>query len=229
VHAYRLKQIVAMERIRTAIATDLHDDIGASLAQIAVWSEVAQIDIAGRETHNIPPMARIGNLARELTDSMNDIVWSIRSGDETLESLTRRMRQFVTELLEPAGIDFSWANSSPPPKLRLLLNSRRQIFLIYKECVHNILKHSGCRHAFITFEVTDREAILTIADDGKGLEAGQTARRLSSERPGNGLPNMLRRAQSLGGSVQFGSPPGGGCQIIVSLPVRKHAFRDTVL
>jgi ligand-binding sensor domain-containing protein/signal transduction histidine kinase len=227
-HAYRLKHIVAMERMRTAIATDLHDDIGASLAQIAVWSEVAQVNGAASEERNIRPMARIANLARELTASMNDIVWSIRSGDESLESLTRRMRQFAAEFLQPADIDFSWKASSPPPRLRLTLNSRRQIFLIYKECMHNILKHARCREAFIRFDVSDREAVTTVADDGGGFDpcpnSGST-----THRAGNGLTNMRRRAQSMGGNVEFGSRPGGGCQITVRLPVRKHAFRDAVL
>ena len=227
-HAYRLKHILAMERMRTVIATDLHDDIGSSLAQIAVLSEVAQVHAAASEAPNGRPMARIGNLARELTDSINDIVWSIRSGDESLESLTRRMREFVAEYLQPAGIDFSWNASSPPPGLRLMLNSRRQIFLIYKECMHNILKHSGCRKAFITFEISEREAVMIIADDGKGLDACQDTRS-TAPRAGNGLTNMRRRAQSLGGSVEFGSRPGGGCQITVRLPVRKRAFRGAVL
>jgi ligand-binding sensor domain-containing protein/signal transduction histidine kinase len=228
-HAYRLKHILAMERMRTAIATDLHDDIGASLAQIAVLSEVAQIDIAGSEPHNGRPMARVADLARELTDSINDIVWSIRSGDESLESLTRRMREFAAEFLEPAGIDFSWNAAAAPPKVKLTLNSRRQIFLIYKECMHNLVKHSGCRSAFVAFEVGDREAVMTVADDGKGLDAGHDASRSTARRAGNGLSNMLRRAQSLGGSVEFGARAGGGCRITVRLPVRKRAFGDAVL
>jgi signal transduction histidine kinase/streptogramin lyase len=228
-HTYRLKHILAMERMRTVIATDLHDDIGSSLAQIAVLSEVAQVHAAASEAPNGRPMARIGNLARELTDSINDIVWSIRSGDESLESLTRRMREFAAEFLQPAGIDFSWNASPPPPGLKLTLNSRRQIFLIYKECMHNVVKHSGCREAFVTFEVSDRQAVMTVADDGKGLNGRCGATRSTAPRTGNGLPNMLRRAQSLGGSMELGSSPGGGCRIVVRLPVRKQAFRGLVL
>jgi ligand-binding sensor domain-containing protein len=228
-HNYRLKHIVAMERMRTAIATDLHDDIGSSLAQIAVLSEVAQIQATGNEPHNGRPMARIADLARDLTDSINDIVWSIRSGDESLESLTRRMREFAAEFLQPAGIDFSWKAAAAPASLKLTLNSRRQIFLIYKECMHNVVKHSGCRSASVAFEVSDREAVMTVADDGKGLNGTDGAARSTAPRAGNGLPNMLRRAQSLGGSMEFGRGPGGGCRIVVRLPVHRQAFRGPVL
>jgi ligand-binding sensor domain-containing protein/signal transduction histidine kinase len=223
--AYRIKHIVAMERIRTSIATDLHDDIGTSLAQIAVWSEVARIENAGNEAPSAQaPMARIGNLAREMTDSMNDIVWSIRSGDESLESLTRRMREFLEEFIQPAGIDFSWNVSAPPSGLKLTLNSRRQIFLIYKECMHNVLKHSGCRNVFVTFEVRDGEVVLAVDDDGTGFDPNHPP-----GSRGNGLSNMRLRAQSLGGSVEFGNRPGGGCRIAARLPVRKRSFRDAVL
>jgi len=228
-HAYRLANIVAMERMRTTIATDLHDDIGSSLAQIAVWSEVAQIENAGSEPHNGRPMALIGNLARELTDSMNDIVWSIRSGDESLESLTRRMREFASEFLHPAGIDFSWNASAPTTKLRLTLNSRRQIFLIYKECMHNVVKHSGCRKVLVTFEISHSEAVLTVLDDGIGFGACHDASCSPATRHGNGLPNILRRAQSLDGCVEFGNHPSGGARIALRLPVRKRVLGDAVL
>jgi ligand-binding sensor domain-containing protein/signal transduction histidine kinase len=218
-HAYRLAHILAMERMRTAIATDLHDDIGSSLAQIAVLSDVAQMG-ASRGTAGGRPMARIGEVARELTGSLNDIVWSIRSGDETLESLTRRMREFAEEFLEAAGIEFSW-QASAPPKLKITLNSRRQIFLIFKECLHNIVKHSGCRSASVTFHVKDREAVLTVSDNGKGWKGQSMA--------GNGLANMRRRAAALGGGVEFGDAPRGGCQVTLRLPVRKRPFGDLVL
>jgi signal transduction histidine kinase len=225
-HAYRLKSILAIQGMRMAIATDLHDDIGAGLAQIAVLSEVAQVKAPGNEGHSVRAMARAENLARELTNSINDIVWSIRTGDESPESLTRRMREFAAEFLEPAGIDFSWRAASPPAGLKLRLNSRRQIFLIYKECMHNVVKHSGCRRVFVTFDMSDRESVLTVADDGVGWGVESAG---ATPRGGNGLPNMRRRAQSLGGTVEFGARPGGGCQVTLRLPIRKQTFGGAVL
>jgi len=181
---------------------------------------------AGSVSQNDRPLARISNLAREVTDSVNDIVWSIRSGDESLESLTRRMREFAAEFLQPAGIEFSWAATKAPPGLKLTLNSRRQIFLIYKECMHNVLKHSGCRIARIALEVGNQVAIMTVADDGRGLDG---ASRAQSLRGGNGLSNMRRRAESVGGSVEVGTCPDGGCRVTLRLPVRRRAFGDFFL
>ena len=227
-HTYRLKNILAMERMRTTIATDLHDDIGASLAQIAVWSRMARIDPAADPPHSAP-MARIATLAGELTDSMSDIVWSIRSGDENLDSLTRRMREFAAGFLESAGIELQWDAVPAPPKLKLTLNSRRQIFLVFKECIHNIVKHSGCRSVWIAFEIGDREAVMTVADDGKGLEEWRKSQLPMARRAGNGLPSMLRRAESLGGTVEFGIRPGGGCQITLRVPVQRRPFAAPAL
>ena len=99
-HRYRVTQMVNLERMRTAIATDLHDDIGASLSQIAILSEVARV---GRPSE---PLERVAALARELVDSMSDIVWSIRSEPHGMDSLIRRMREFALDLLATQGIDF---------------------------------------------------------------------------------------------------------------------------
>jgi len=225
-HTYRLSHILAMEKMRTAIATDLHDDIGSSLAQIAIWSEVAQV-ADGREARNGSPLVHIADSARELVDSINDIAWTIRWSDENVESLTRRMREFAAEFLEPAGIGLSFKSAPPPPGLRLSLNSRRQIFLIYKECVHNLVKHSEARSAWVTFEFDDREAVLTVADDGKGLDPSRVGRPIGAS--GNGLSNMQRRAQTMGAGVQFDARPGGGCRVTLRLPIRKLVFRDPVL
>jgi ligand-binding sensor domain-containing protein/signal transduction histidine kinase len=223
-HAYRLEHILAIEKMRTAIATDLHDDIGASLAQIAVLSDVAQAS-----SHDRAPLnSRIGTLARELLDSMNDIVWSIRSGDEGVESMTRRMREFSGEFLQPAGIGFAFDNGAAPAGLKLTLNSRRQIFLIYKECLHNALKHSGCANVRASFEVDMREAVLTVGDDGKGMNGG-AGQRSPASGGGNGLRNMRHRAENLGGTVKFGDRPGGGVQVVLRLPVRKRTFGGALL
>ncbi len=230
-HSYRLSHILAMEKMRTAIATDLHDDIGSSLAQIAIWSEVAQVPPSAaspREPRNGSPLVHIGDSARELVDSINDIAWTIRSGDENVESLVRRMREFAAEFLENAGIGLSFQAADPPPGLRLSLNSRRQIFLIYKECLHNLVKHSGARQAWVAFEFDDREAVLTVADDGKGLDRSRSERRPASAS-GNGLSNMKRRVQTMRASVEFDTRPGGGCLVTLRLPIRKLVFRDPVL
>jgi ligand-binding sensor domain-containing protein len=208
-HRYRVSQMLEVERIRTAIATDLHDDIGASLSQIAILSEVARV--GGQDE----PLRKIASLARELVDSMGDIVWSIRAEPDGMESLIRRMREFAIDVLASRSIGFELRTPRSGPHLHLGLQARRQLFLIYKECVNNIARHSGCTRAEAEFTLAVRQVMLRIHDNGKGLSLGEP-RRCGG---GNGIPNMKRRAQSVGGAVEVLSAPGEGCTVVVRLPL----------
>jgi signal transduction histidine kinase len=210
-HRYRVAQAVSLERIRTTIATDLHDDIGASLSQIAILSEVARVNADGE------PLERVATLARELVDSMSDIVWSIRSEAHGMESLVRRMREFALDLLSGRGVDFELRTPEPGKNVELSLQARRQVFLIFKECIHNAARHSGCTAVAAELKIADQEGVLTIEDNGTGLRPEEKAPRLTG---GTGIPNMRRRSQELGGRMQLISKPGEGCRVEIHFPVR---------
>jgi signal transduction histidine kinase/streptogramin lyase len=210
-HRYRLHQILNLERMRTSIATDLHDDIGASLSQIAILSEVARVDGgAGRaET-----LARVATLARELVDSMGEIVWSIRSEPDGWESLVRHMREFAIDVLASQGIDFQLtATSLAKPSLNL--RARRQLFLMFKECIHNVARHSRCRAVVAELRVGSRAVELTVRDDGVGSD---TVDRTPGRTGGTGIAGMRRRAEGLGGRLEITSAPGSGWRVEIWLP-----------
>lgn len=217
-HRYRLAQAVNLERIRTTIATDLHDDIGASLTQIAILSEVARVNANGQGRAG-EPLERVAALARELVDSMGDIVWSIRSDAPGMESLVRRMREFAIDLLSSRGIGFELRSASAlDHKLELSLQARRQVFLIFKECIHNAARHSHCTTVVTELKITNREAVLTVQDNGTGV-------RPEERTPGGmGISNMQRRSQELGGRMELTSNPGEGCRIAIHVPLRRGRF-----
>jgi ligand-binding sensor domain-containing protein/two-component sensor histidine kinase len=216
-HRYRVTQVVNLERMRTAIATDLHDDIGASLSQIAILSEVARVGADGQNRAG-EPLERIASLARELVDSMGDIVWSISSEPHGMDSLIRRMREFALDLLASQGIDFELRTPQTREDVELTLHARRQLFLIFKECIHNVARHSHCAKVLAEFKILDRELLLTVQDDGSGLNPGQHP---PGSNGGTGIPSMRGRAQSLGGRVEITSTPGGGCTVSIHLPARR--------
>jgi len=211
-HRYRVAQAVSVERIRTAIATDLHDDIGSSLAQIAILSEVARVNAngAGRPGE---PLERVAILAREVVDSMGDIVWSIRSEAHGMESLIRRMREFALDLLSSQGIDFELRGPEMGKTAELGLQARRQVFLIFKECIHNAARHSRCTAVVAELKIADREALLTIEDNGTGL------RSEDKTTGGTGISNIERRSRELGGRMQLTSTPGEGCSVAIRFPM----------
>jgi signal transduction histidine kinase/streptogramin lyase len=219
-HRYRVAQMVSIERMRTAIASDLHDDIGASLSQIAILSEVARAGGDGRVQAG-EPLERVAALARELVDSMSDIVWSIRSDPHGLDSLVRRMREFALDLLGSQGIEFELRTSHQREDAELSLQTRRQLFLIFKECIHNAARHSRCTAVRAELTVTDRDVAMTVEDNGAGLSIPEKTPGMNG---GNGIPNMRRRAESLGGRLELNFKHGKGCVVSVHLPLRRSVL-----
>jgi ligand-binding sensor domain-containing protein len=143
VYRYRLAQLLAVADIRTRIATDLHDDIGASLSQIAILSEVAQRPADPAEPRNTTLLSEIAGISRELVDSMSDIVWAINPEHDRVSNLAHRMRRFATDLLGGLKIGLHFRSSAAADDLKIGADVRRQVYLIFKEGIHNIARHSG--------------------------------------------------------------------------------------
>jgi ligand-binding sensor domain-containing protein/signal transduction histidine kinase len=216
-HRYRVRQAVNLERVRTAIATDLHDDIGSSLSQIAVLTEVARAGVNGENRRTQESLQRVAVLAREMVDSLSDIVWSIRAAPDGFDSLVSRMREFALDLLAGQGIEFD-LRSAGRGEQQLGLEVRRHLFLMFKECIHNVARHSGCTAVKAELLVEDHEIVLTVADNGRGFEtAGQAG-------GGSGIAGMRRRAESARGRVEVSSHPGDGCTVSIRLPLGRAAY-----
>ncbi len=154
-------------------------------------------------------------------DSIGDIVWSIRSEPHGMDSLIRRMREFALDLLDSQGIEFELRTSQTGADVQLTLQARRQLFLIYKESIHNAARHSRCTRVDAELRVEDREVVLNVRDNGTGLSGSAAA---PGANRGTGMPSMRQRAKSLGGDVQWASDQGKGCSMIVRLPVRRSTF-----
>lgn len=209
-YRYRVTYLLELERVRTHIASDLHDDIGASLSQIAVLSEVVRHRVGGTEAVS-QPLSTIASTSRELVDSMSDIVWAINPKRDSLGDLAHRMRRFASDLFTANDIEFEFNPCETDRAIRLDADVRRQLFLIFKESTHNIVRHSGCSKAAIELRMEHHAVTLVLRDDGKGFDTTQT-------HYGHGLSNMSRRAGKLGALLSVNSRPGGGT--IVSLKVR---------
>jgi signal transduction histidine kinase len=217
VHKYRLAQALKLERVRTRIATDLHDDIGSSLSQVSVLSEVI-----GRRVKSDPavaePLATIGSVSRELVDSLNDIVWAINPRRDHLSDLAQRMRRFASDIFTARNIDFSFTAPRTNHDLKVGADMRRDVFLIFKESVNNIVRHSHCSRADITFDVNDGILKLIVSDNGHGLNGKQNGE-------GNGLFSMRQRAANLGGSFEAISNRGSGTTVRLEVPLNASCWQ----
>jgi signal transduction histidine kinase len=217
---YRVLQLIKLERMRTRIAADLHDDIGASLSRIAIQSELIRRPAALRPEESERLLADIGDSARSLVDAMGDIVWSIDPKRDDLASLVARLRQFALDMLEPLGVAFSLSVSDDTLRVRLAPEQRRDLYLFFKEAIHNIAKHANCRRAVITLRLDGDRLTVEVSDDGRGFDRDAApAPAAPGSRGGHGLDSMRTRAGQLGGSLIVESAPGKGTTLSLTCSI----------
>ena len=195
-YRYRVARLLEMANMRTRIATDLHDDIGANLTRIAL----AQRGREGRRA-NPGPLSSIARIARESVSSMSDIVWAINPKRESVVDLIRRMRQHAEEVLTSRAMALRFDATHVPDTLRLAMDVRRDLLLIFKEAVNNAARHARCSTVTIDLRVEHSRMTLAIADDGVGFDT-------SAASDGHGLDSMRRRAARLKGTLEIASAPG---------------------
>ena len=212
VYRYRVNRLVELERVRTRIATDLHDDIGSSLSQIAVLTEVIHRR-QGKDSQVAEPLSLIADLSRGLVDSMSDIVWAINPERDRMSDLVHRMRRFASDVLAQRDIEFSFNAREPAHDKRLASDKRREVFLVFKECVNNVVRHSGCTEAEIDFSIDEGMLDLRVRDNGRGFDP-------LSAGDGNGLASMRKRAAKMGGTFDVISEKGSGTVIRLRAPLQ---------
>jgi signal transduction histidine kinase len=212
-----------IERERSRIARDIHDDLGAQLTRITMMSESARGELAnpGRAAAGLE---KIYDTARELTRSMDEIVWAVSPRHDTLESLAAYLEKFAQDWLAAAGIRCRLDLPLQFPEWRLTSEVRHNLFLACKEALHNVVKHSAATEVQIRLVVKQTSFELVIEDNGRGFSPAGKRRnlpdgsgRLSS---GNGLENMARRLSGIGGIFELRSVPGTGTKIIFTVQLQ---------
>ncbi|HUM01699.1 MAG TPA: two-component regulator propeller domain-containing protein [Thermoanaerobaculia bacterium] len=207
-HRQRLERAVALERVRTRLATDLHDDVGSSLARISILSEVGHRAVAeGSEPARL--FEQIGETSRSVIDALGDAIWSIDPRRDDLQSLGDRLRLFASDLLEGRGIGFRLSLPEGASAVELPAETRRHLFLLLKEAITNAARHSRARGVAAEFSLAGRTLSVEVRDDGVGFSVPEPGR----EGEGRGLGNMSERASALGGRLEIRSLPGRGAAI----------------
>ena len=213
-HRYRLRRTLEVERVRTRIATDLHDDIGATLSQIAILSEVARARADPRAADVTTPLQKIARLSGEAVDAMSDIVWALNPHRDRQIHLVQRMRRLANDLLGSRNIRFRFVHPDADAHERLGPDVRREIVLIFKEVLNNIVRHAACSEVDMRLSVESGYLRLAVSDNGKGFDVGDR------DGEGNGLRNVRQRAENLGGLLTIDSAPERGTRINLQVPAR---------
>ena len=216
----RMLRLVELERVRTRIAADLHDDMGSALSRLAILSEVIKRQMGSAPIQTLSLLDDMGATARGMVDGMSDIVWSIDPRHDDLASFAARVRQFASVVLEAQGIQWTIEVPAHPERVKLDPQQRRHLFLMCKEAITNVLRHAVCRTVTIAVSVCDQQIVLDIRDDGRGLEIRKAPNALNT---GHGLENLQVRAAELGGSCGLQSGPERGTHLHIEFPLRRGA------
>lgn len=209
----RLAHLLAVERVRTRIATDLHDDLGSSLSRVAILSEVAKRQMNGHEPARAL-LDDIGTTARALIEATSDIIWAVDPRRDAVGPLAARVREFAGGLFGGGRASLDVSAGPELEGVPLDPGQRRHLYLLLKEALNNAARHAGCGRVSVRLGVRGRVLRAEVADDGRGFAGG--------DRPstaGRGLGNMRERAAALGGTLTVDSAPGRGTVVRVEVPL----------
>jgi two-component system, NarL family, sensor histidine kinase UhpB len=209
VNRNRLRQRMKELELRNRIAADLHDEVGSSLSSIHMLSQMATKSANDNAHKDI--LARMSSNARETMERMGDIVWMIKPGETEAGSLKQRMERFAYEICSSKNISAS-LQLDELEKVKLTMEQRKNIYLIFKEAVNNAVKYSGTEKIQVTASLHGKELILQIKDFGKGFDNNLV-------KKGNGLANMKHRAKESGGILRTGTAINTGTTIQLIVPV----------
>jgi signal transduction histidine kinase len=164
------------------------------------------------------PLERIATVSRELVDSMSDIVWAINPQRDRGIDLVHRMRRFATDVFTARDIDFQFRTEGVFEDMRLAADTRRHFYLIFKEAVHNVIRHVNCNSTWIHVAVVSGWLILKIRDNGAGIMP-------ASDHDGHGLASMRARAVILNGKLEIPQEHQGGTCMVLRVPIQGYMNR----
>ena len=205
-----LERQQAVEKERTRIATDMHDDLGANLSRIKFLSETIGIKKQKQETIEAE-ISSIRHYAHEMIDKMGEIVWALNEENDSLSDLLAYTRSYTVEYLSQNGIQSYVQTPEQIPNLFVSGEFRRNVYLTVKEALHNIVKHAQATTVDIRVE-TGKQLFISIHDNGKGFDE-RNIRPFS-----NGITNMKKRIANLGGNLQITNTEGSKIILVVPLP-----------
>ncbi len=198
----KLAILQAQQDERNRISADMHDDLGAGMTTIRLYSELAKNKL---QNQHIPEIEKISASADELLVKMNAIIWSMTSSNDSLGNTVAYIRSYALEYFENTGIHCIITLPERIPEIEVNGQIRRNLFLVVKEALNNIVKHSGATEVQISLNEEPVGLSLTIADNGKGIDFEHI------RSFGNGLRNMQKRMEDLG--IEFSIRNNNGTTI----------------
>jgi signal transduction histidine kinase len=200
----RLSRLRALERLRLRIARDLHDEVGSNLGTISLLAQMME------QTPTPDDATQVRALAMQTVDTLRDIIWFIDPKHDQLGDLVARLEETARLML--GGLKYRFTQEGEFGSANVSLAFRRNVLPLFKEALHNILKHAHASEVAISVRRQDDRFEFCIQDNGTGFNPAQI-------RPGNGLRNLRKRTAEIGGQVEITSGPGTGTSIRFAAPI----------
>jgi ligand-binding sensor domain-containing protein/two-component sensor histidine kinase len=207
IYRIRVNRLIAELKLRNKIARDLHDDIGSTLSGIKLFSGMALTKLEKERSEAAPILQRIGERSEKMIDAMSDIVWSIHPKNDELEDVLVRMKNYTAEMLEPKNIAFDFKINAKELKSKLPPDVRKELYLIFKEIINNVVKHADCTQVDIELKYSGKNFLLRVTDNGKGFDNNK------ENGNGNGLLNLRERAGRIRAEITIISDLNKGTEI----------------
>lgn len=204
----KLKRLEESQKLRNKIAADLHDEIGSTLSSIMLISDMAK----KQEGDSQKMFTKINSDSKSVMESMDEIIWSISPINDSLQGIIMRLREFGQPLAESKGIKFELKADALIEKLNLDIEVRRNLYLIVKEAINNLMKYSDATEASVHFSRDKKNLIVNVSDNGKGFDSEQNT-------PRNGLKNMQIRASKIKSNLVFDTNENKGSTLILKIPM----------
>ena len=203
----KIRSLLTIEKLKTKLAADLHDNIGSGLTEISILSELTSRDLKNTSDNTSQNLKSISETARRLVDNMGDIVWVVNPRRDSLHDLIIRLKDSYNDVLTYMGISLKTTNLDKLENVKLPMDYRQNLFLIFKEGINNSIKHSKCNTIKLEINIQGEILEMTLHDNGKGMDN-------NGKQPGNGLKNMENRAELIGGKLKWYSGSTKGTTVV---------------
>ncbi len=209
--AAKISRYIVEEKLRAKISRDLHDEMGSTLTSINIISKLVI-----QQSENNPgiqqQLSKIKEYSSTMMESMSDIVWAINPGNDRFEKLVLRIKEFTAEILEPVRINYYFREDGPLENIKLNLEQRKDIYMIFKEALNNAVKYSNATEINIMLQTGNKQLSMQITDNGNGFDTGKIY-------SGNGLKNMQSRAEQIKAFMEINSIKNTGTTIRLLIPL----------
>lgn len=206
-HRFRLRQLLRTEEVRSEISKNLHDEVGSALTNISLGTLLAQ-----KQLHQTEPvrslLERIYQDSQHASESMREIIWSIDPKIDTIEEALPRMIHYASELLEARNIEVKAEMETGTAHIKLSMQQRRDLYMIFKESINNLAKHSKATKVEIKWNYRNNLLSMMVADNGMGFQH-------PASEDHHGLSNMKERAERQGWNLDIHSGPGSGTTVLL--------------